>query len=96
MKTNINGLIDGSEMAAKSIVQTNNKDALGLVVSCVGRKLVMKDLTDEELEAIEDTIGTNVHLTGFYSYGELSPFSSDIRNCQLHNQTMTLTVLYED
>lgn len=96
MKTNIDGLIDGSEMAAKDIVQTNKNDALGLVVSCVGRKLVMKDLTDEELEAIEDTVGKNVHLTGFYSYGELAPFSSDILNCQLHNQTMTLTVIYED
>ena len=96
MKTNIDGLIDGSEMAAKDIVQANNNDALGLVVSCVGRKLVMKDLTDEELEAIEDTVGKNVHLTGFYSYGELAPFSSEILNCQLHNQTMTLTVIYED
>lgn len=96
MKTNIDGLIDGSEMAANRIDQINQKSALGLVVSCVGRKLVMNDLTDEELEIIEDTIGQNVHLTGFYSYGELAPFSKEIRSCELHNQTMTLTVIYED
>ena len=96
MKTDIDGLIEGSEHAAKEITTFNKENALGLVVSCVGRRLVMKDLTDEELEIIEDTIGSNVHLTGFYSYGELAPFSSDILNCQLHNQTMTLTVLYED
>ena len=66
------------------------------MVSCVGRKLVMRDLTDEELEIIEDTIGSNVTLTGFYSYGELAPFSDKIKSCELHNQTMTLTVIYED
>jgi len=96
MKTDIDGLIDGSETAAKDIIQRNNNTALGLVVSCVGRKLVMKDLTDEELETIEDTIGENVHLTGFYSYGELAPFSQELKTCELHNQTMTLTVIYED
>ena len=96
MKTDIDGLIDGSEVAAKNIIQRNKNTALGLVVSCVGRKLVMKDLTDEELETIENTIGENVHLTGFYSYGELAPFSQEIKTCELHNQTMTLTVIYED
>ena len=96
MKTDIDGLIDGSELAAKDINQINQNQALGLVVSCIGRKLVMKDLTDEELETIEDTIGKNVQLTGFYSYGELAPFSQEIKSCQLHNQTMTLTVIYED
>ncbi len=96
MKSNVDGLIDGSEKAAKSIVQANDKTALGLVVSCIGRKLVMNQLTDEELEIIEETVGENVHLTGFYSYGELAPFSDQLLNCQLHNQTMTLTVIYED
>ncbi|MGB5866520.1 MAG: FIST N-terminal domain-containing protein [Arcobacteraceae bacterium] len=96
MKTDIDGLIDGSQLAAKNIIQTNNKTALGLVVSCVGRKLVMKDLIDEELEIIEDTVGSNVHLTGFYSYGELAPFNKELKTCRLHNQTMTLTVIYED
>lgn len=96
MKTDIDGLIDGSGYAAEDINIFNKESALGLVVSCVGRKLVMKDLTDEELEVIEEKIGSNVHLTGFYSYGELAPFSSEVLNCQLHNQTMTLTVIYEE
>ena len=96
MKTNIDGLIDGSELAAKDIHKANENTALGLVVSCIGRKLVMRDLTDEELEIIEDTVGSNVKLTGFYSYGELAPFSDKIKSCELHNQTMTLTVIYED
>jgi len=96
MRTNIDGLIDGSEIAAEQISKVNEKKALGLVVSCVGRRIVLKQLTDEELESIGETLGTNVQLTGFYSYGELAPFSKEILSCSLHNQTMTLTVIYED
>ncbi|QOR61958.1 FIST signal transduction protein [Sulfurovum sp. ST-21] len=95
MKTDTDGLIDGAESAAKRIDKTNTKSALGLVISCVGRRLVLKQLTDEELESIADTLGENVQLVGFYSYGELAPFSDKLMSCQLHNQTMTLTVIYE-
>jgi len=96
MKTDINNIIDASEKAAQNIVQNNKNTALALVVSCIGRKTVLGELVDEELEVIEDTLGKNVHLTGFYSYGELAPFSSEASNCELHNQTMTITVIYED
>jgi hypothetical protein len=96
MKTNIDGLIDGSEIAAKQITKINNKEALGLVVSCVGRRIMLKQLTDEELESIALTLGERVELVGFYSYGELAPFSNELPSCSLHNQTMTLTVVYED
>ena len=53
-------------------------------------------LTDEELEAISDVLGEDVDLVGFYSYGELAPFSDELMNCHLHNQTLTLTVIYEE
>jgi len=96
MKTDIDGLIEGAEIAAQSAKEDNQKDALGLVVSCVGRHLVLNQLTDEELEGISNILGENVNLVGFYSYGELAPFSNEIMSCQLHNQTLTLTVIYED
>jgi len=92
----IDSLIDGSEMASRHIEQTNKKTALGLVVSCIGRRMILNQLVDEELEAIGDILGDTVELTGFYSYGELAPYSDEILSCQLHNQTMTLTVIYED
>lgn len=95
MKADIDILIDGAGKAARSIEQINKKRALGLVVSCVGRKIVMNYLIDDELEEVQEILGDSVILTGFYSYGELAPFKNDIMNCQLHNQTMTLTTLYE-
>ncbi|MFA6061204.1 MAG: FIST N-terminal domain-containing protein [Gallionella sp.] len=95
MRTNLDNLIDSAGLAA-SAAQPVNQEAAGLclVVSCVGRRLVMGQLTEEELEIVQDKLGDATAITGFYSYGELAPFS-DVMQCQLHNQTMTLTTLYE-
>jgi len=96
MKTNIDGLIDGSE---KAINQTgfmpNNKSAYCLAVSCIGRRLILDQLTEEELVVINDYIGDKVELSGFYSYGEIAPFSKELKTCRFHNQTMTVTVITE-
>jgi hypothetical protein len=95
MRTNLDNLIDSAGLAA-SAAQPADQDVPGLclVVSCVGRRLVMGQLTEEELEIVQDKLGDATAITGFYSYGELAPFS-DVMQCQLHNQTMTLTTLYE-
>lgn len=95
MKPNINELIDGAGKAAESIKKINDKTALGLIVSCVGRKIVMNQLIDDELEIIQDILGNSVNLIGFYSYGEIAPFKDDLFTCELHNQTMTLTTIFE-
>jgi hypothetical protein len=95
MRTNLDKLIDSAGLAAAA-AQPSTQDEAGLclVVSCVGRRLVMGQLTEEELEIVQEKLGDSTAITGFYSYGELAPFS-DIVKCQLHNQTMTLTTLYE-
>lgn len=95
MKADIDALIDGAGEAAHAINKVNDNTALGLIVSCVGRKIVMNYLVEDELEVIQDYLGENVKLTGFYSYGEIAPFKDDINICELHNQTMTLTAIYE-
>lgn len=96
MKPDINSLVDGAAQAAKTVKQSINTQGLALIVSCVGRRLVMNQLIDDELEAVEDELGDNVKLTGFYSYGEISPCNNDLTQCDLHNQTMTITLIYED
>jgi len=95
MRTNLDSLIEHAGMAADAALPPS-KDVVGLclIVSCVGRRLVMGQLTEEELEIIRQRLGDATTLAGFYSYGELAPFS-DVLQCQLHNQTMTLTTLYE-
>lgn len=95
MKTEVDALIDGSGMAADAAKSaTEGKSSLCLVVSCVGRRLVLGQLTEEELDIVRARLGPEAAITGFYSYGELAPFSNVV-GCQLHNQTMTLTTLSE-
>lgn len=97
MKANFDRLIDGAVGAA-----TTSRRALGslrpelaILISCVGRKLVLKQRVEEEVEGVRDIVGPDAVLAGFYSYGEISPFTPTAR-CELHNQTMTVTVLTEE
>jgi hypothetical protein len=96
MHANTDALVDGAESAAQAAVkmQDNPGKGLALLVSCVGRKLVMGGRVDEEVEAVADVFGTGATLAGFYSYGEISPFTKAVE-CKLHNQTMTITYLSE-
>ena len=95
MRTDLDSLIEHAGLAAEAARPGPSAGSgLCLVVSCVGRRLVLGQLTEEELEIVQENLGDRTAITGFYSYGELAPFS-DVLQCQLHNQTMTLTTLYE-
>jgi len=61
----------------------------------VGRKLVLKQKTVEELEIIREVIGDGASITGFYSFGEICPIKPFGQHCELHNQTMTITLFKE-
>jgi hypothetical protein len=96
MKGNIDKLINAASMVAYKIEnKTKRKNQLALLVSCVGRRIVLGERIDEELEVIRDVFGENTLLCGFYSYGEISPTLDNVA-CELHNQTMTITTMYEE
>ncbi|MBW3655984.1 MAG: FIST C-terminal domain-containing protein [Gemmatimonadetes bacterium] len=97
MKANFERLIDGATGAARTSGQgiRSGSAQLALLISCVGRKLILKQRTEEEVESVRDVLGRRAVLAGFYSYGEISPFSASTR-CELHNQTMTVTTFAED
>jgi hypothetical protein len=96
MKANFDRLIDGATGAARTSYEAigSTSPDLALLISCVGRKLVLKQRIEEEVEGVRDVLGERPTLTGFYSYGEISPFTPGAR-CELHNQTMTITTLSE-
>lgn len=96
MKANFDRLINGSIKAAQTSIENNHdmSPEFALLISCVGRKLVLKQLVEEEVEAASQILGKETVITGFYSYGEISPFSSGAQ-CELHNQTMTITTFSE-
>jgi hypothetical protein len=96
MKANFERLIDGAAGAARTSQTSLRGSApeLAILISCVGRKLVLKQRTEEEVEEVRYILGDRPVLTGFYSYGEISPAAPDA-SCELHNQTMTITTFAE-
>lgn len=97
MRSNSSGLVGGANKAAvesfKDIADLSG-DGLAILISCVGRRLVLKSSTDEEIESVAELVDDDWAITGFYSYGELSPFTQG--GCSmLHNQTMTISAFYE-
>jgi hypothetical protein len=96
MKANFDRLVDGAIGAAKLSYASIGSfpPELALLISCVGRKMILKQRIEEEVEGVQEVLGSDVTLTGFYSYGEISPQVSSGR-CELHNQTMTITTFAE-
>lgn len=95
MMASVDGIATGAQNAAKFAMKNRrNKPEIAILVSCIGRKLVMNQRVEEEIEQVRETIGENIPMTGFYSYGEMAPFN-DSTSCELHNQTMTLTLISE-
>jgi hypothetical protein len=95
MKANFEKLISASATAAEnSFDKTNQSPDLAVLISCVGRKLILQERTEDELIAAKKIFGDHTCITGFYSYGEISPFNP-LSNCELHNQTMTITTFSE-
>lgn len=98
MRANFERLIDGASSAAKlSVVGlASGRAEFALLISCIGRKLVLKERIVEELEAVRGILGPQAVMLGFYSYGEICPTASIEHRCRLHNQTMTVTTLREE
>ena len=96
MKANFDRLIGGAAGAAVTSYEMTGsvEPELALLISCVGRKLVLKQRIEEEVEGVRVVLGKNTVLTGFYSYGEICPHGA-ITKCELHNQTMTITTFSE-
>ncbi len=92
MQANFERLVMGAEAAAKAAL-LDARDGLTIAISCVGRRLVLAERSEEEVEAVAEILGPGMDQIGFYSYGEISPFTDG--RCDLHNQTMTLTTLGE-
>lgn len=95
MKGNADRLINGARYSAEAATQKLKEGVeLAILITCIGRRLVLKQLVEEEVEAVEAVVGEGSKITGFYSYGEIAPFG-ELSACELHHQTMTITTLRE-
>ncbi len=102
MKANFDRLVDGAITAAEHALEQRNQGKemnqepcdLAILISCVGRKLILGQMVEEEVEGVAEVLGPDTALVGFYSYGEIAP-SAPGTPCELYNQTMTITTLGE-
>lgn len=94
MRGDFNRLVDGAIKAAELATAESSENSLAILVSCIGRKLLMGQSISDETEAVADAFGHRVPTIGFYSYGEIC-HQQFTGKCSLHNQTMTITTLYE-
>jgi hypothetical protein len=98
MRGNFDRLAAGAAKAARQAAAGNaemrNGDQVAVLVSCIGRRLLMGQHTVDEVEAAGAELGAEVSRLGFYSYGEIAPHSAS-GVCELHNQTMTVTTISE-
>lgn len=97
MKANFERLVDGAGQAASfcNDLIGEARTELAILISCVGRRMVLGQRTVEELENVRRILGKRAIFTGFYSYGEIAP-SAPNANCELQNQTMTITTFREE
>lgn len=95
MMTNVDHIANASERAARQALEPRkNKPEVAFLISCIGRKLVLDQRVEEEIEEVSEVLGDDIILSGFYSYGEIAPFHGEM-SCRLHNQTMTITLMSE-
>jgi hypothetical protein len=92
MLGHFDNLIAGAGRAAQKAAIDDAR--LAILVSCIGRKLLLGQRIADEVEAVSEVLGAGCRTTGFYSYGEIAPMESSAL-CDLHNQTMTITTLAE-
>jgi hypothetical protein len=96
MRAGLQELVDAAgEVGKQAMVNVKQQPSFGLVMNCVGRRLVLGHRADEELESIVSGLHTDVPFAGFYSYGEFSPMQQPGMTCNLHNQTVVLTIFEE-
>lgn len=95
MHSNVMKLINAAEQALDNCTLdfSNGKATAALIISCIGRRMIMGQKTEDEIDIIKERLPNHTEICGFYSYGEYSPTASK-RN-ELHNQTMTLIIFQE-
>ncbi|MGB0849657.1 MAG: FIST C-terminal domain-containing protein, partial [Bacteroidia bacterium] len=96
MRSNTQEILASAENSAiRSNICTPESEGLALLISCVGRRSILKERTEEELEEVRDILPQSMVMTGFYSYGEMST-DDNKKGCELYNQTLTITTICED
>ena len=96
MRTNTDQVIKMASNAAVEAVSKNGTQIpLALIFNCIGRRLVLDSRANEEIQSITRNFTEATTVAGLYSYGEFSKRTSIGNHCELHNQTVVVTIFDE-
>ncbi len=89
-----------AKVAAKSAVEQldGSTPKAVIIFNCIARNKLFGDRSGDEIKAIQEAIGVNVPLIGFYTYGEQAPLGGEVKNIEkcnsaFHNETVVVCVL---
>ncbi len=97
LKVSFDRLIDGAVRAAAKVLDQlgGSSPNLAILVSGVGRKMILRHRTEEEILGLHRALGKTTPMAGFHAYAQFAPFEGETGG-ELHNQTMTMTAFSED
>lgn len=93
----MDAIVEAAGKAARkvsNITVPENKELCSIVISCIGRKLLMGQRVIQEMDTVSKVLGPKNRRIGFYSYGEIAPHCFSDK-CELHNETMAITTFIE-
>ncbi len=97
MRGLVDQVVDAAGVAAEmavSRIEAERSAMAAILISCIGRRIMLGEGVVGEVEAARRSLGAEAVMTGFYSYGEISPHA--VSGCsEFHNQTMTVTTFSE-
>lgn len=85
--------------AEKAIEQLDGLPPKAVIIfNCIARNKLFGERSGEEIGAIQEAVGTETPLIGFYTYGEQAPLGGEVRNINkcnpaFHNETVVICVL---
>lgn len=89
-------VVGGVDEALRGLPLDTFQPVAALVVSCAGRKWILGDRGQEELQRLQARLGNRLPLAGFPSFGEVGPFRREDGSytaTQFHNVTFVLCLI---
>ena len=94
MRTDLSSLIKEAWKAATLAMIKNPDPQFALLISCAGRRIILKQRVEDEIDDIRWIVWEDCTIAWFYSYGEIWISTWDI-SYELHNETMTVALFSE-
>lgn len=101
-------LMIGSREEAIKVAKTAAQNAVAeldgaepkavIIFNCIARNKLFGEHAGDEISAIQEAVGKDTPLIGFYTYGEQAPLGGEVRNIEkcnpaFHNETVVICTL---